>query len=148
MKLECNNCGDLSRFTAAGEPPLLDGMEQAGDQCPMNFHPDRSCDGTLIEVPPAHDGWGCVECRTQFVDAALTYDRANCFAIPVCPQCRETSMLPRATFELELERRETRRLTAWLKRIEGGDRPCTDEFTLRQWAYEALTRGHECPEDR
>jgi len=30
-------------------------MEQAGDQCPMNFHPDRSCDGTLIEVPRGHE---------------------------------------------------------------------------------------------
>lgn len=31
------------------------------------------------------------------------------------------------------------RLAAWLRRIDGGDSPCLDEGTLRQWAYNAVT---------
>lgn len=41
--------------------------------------------------------------------------------------------------------KEVARLRAWLLRIDGGDHPCTDEAKLRQWAYEAVTLGKECP---
>jgi hypothetical protein len=40
---------------------------------------------------------------------------------------------------------EAHRLQAWLKHIEGGDYPCTDEILLRQWAYDATTRGKTAP---
>ncbi|MFA5187133.1 MAG: hypothetical protein WC551_11675 [Patescibacteria group bacterium] len=40
---------------------------------------------------------------------------------------------------------ENDRLRGWLELIEGGDHPCTDAQQLRQWAYEAITLGHEVP---
>ena len=40
---------------------------------------------------------------------------------------------------------EVERLTAWLSKIDGGDDPCTDESTLRQWAFEALVLNREVP---
>jgi hypothetical protein len=42
-------------------------------------------------------------------------------------------------------RAEVERLDAWLKHIEGGDSPCQDESTLRQWAYEATVLQHAAP---
>ncbi|MHC4430184.1 MAG: hypothetical protein ACYS0D_16535 [Planctomycetota bacterium] len=40
---------------------------------------------------------------------------------------------------------EVERLAGWLREIEGGDSPCTDEGKLRQWAYEALVLNREVP---
>lgn len=40
---------------------------------------------------------------------------------------------------------ENDRLSAWLRRIDGGDAPCTDEAQLRQWAYDAVTLGKPAP---
>lgn len=41
---------------------------------------------------------------------------------------------------------EVERLNGWLARIDGGDHPCQDESTLRQWAYEARTLHRPCPD--
>jgi hypothetical protein len=41
--------------------------------------------------------------------------------------------------------REVERLAGWLRKIDGGDDPCTDEARLRQWAYEALVLNREVP---
>lgn len=43
--------------------------------------------------------------------------------------------------ECERLRYENERLTGWLERIDGGDRPCDDATILRGWAYQALTEG-------
>jgi len=48
--------------------------------------------------------------------------------------------------DLERLTDEVERLTEWLERIEGGDRPTDDAATLRRWAYEALTLGRRCHE--
>lgn len=45
--------------------------------------------------------------------------------------------------ELGRAKAEVDRLHNWLKRIDGGDHPCTDESQLRQWAYEAISLGKE-----
>lgn len=47
-----------------------------------------------------------------------------------------------AQVEIDRLHAEVERLTGWLEKIEGGDRPCQDESQLRQWAYAAVTLGH------
>ena len=42
--------------------------------------------------------------------------------------------------------RERARLSDWLRAIEGGDEPITDEAELRQMAYEAVVLGHPSPD--
>lgn len=51
------------------------------------------------------------------------------------------------TQRAELERIGTdrARLQGWLARIEGGDNPTEDATTLRRWAYQGGTLGHELP---
>lgn len=41
---------------------------------------------------------------------------------------------------------DANRLDAWLRKIDGGENPCTDESQLRQWAYDATVLGKEAPD--
>lgn len=62
-----------------------------------------------------------------------------------CPLCiyRDGVFIEACSMHRQIDtaRVEAERLHAWLKKIEGGDDPCTDESQLRQWAYEAVTLG-------
>jgi len=65
------------------------------------------------------------------------------------PVLRECVRLAAREVELQADnqrlRAEVERLTAWLRKIDGGDNPCLDEAVLRQWAYDAVTLGREAP---
>ena len=70
---------------------------------------------------------------------------ARVWAEEGCPREKtEPAMVPVDRKRLAALEAENRRLKDWLLKIEGGDNPCTDERVLRQWAYNAVTLGHEC----
>jgi hypothetical protein len=86
-----------------------------------------------VDGPPSRDlgGW-CLKAVADRIELAL----------------RGVEIEPESALRAEVQRLrvEANRLAGWLKLIDGGDNPCTDESQLRQWAYDAITLGKEAPE--
>jgi hypothetical protein len=81
----------------------------------------------------------------RFIDPPPTHRCEATAVAAVLDEVERQNEVHRLRTDVKLLQNEVARLAGWLRKIEGGDSPCRDEVQLRQWAYEAVTLGHEVP---